>query len=97
MRFKGWGVFSGAILLALFLSGCGGDLDPTLVSHKNVVYVPPAKLFYCPVSTLPDQFRSNKEVATLLAQTYGNNVECHNNINAIHRDLLNQQKIFRGK
>ena len=76
------------------LSGCAGTIDPALVSHKNVVYVPPAALFNCPLTPLPQTFTTNAQVAQTLNTTYGNNVICHNNIQAVHSDLLNQQKVF---
>jgi hypothetical protein len=85
-----------AIVLGLgtLLSGCGGDLDPTLVSHKNVVYVPPASLFNCPLTALPKSFTTNAQVAQTLNTTYGNNVTCRNNMKALQSDLTNQKKVF---
>jgi len=83
-----------AIGLSVLLAGCGGDLDPTLVSHKNVVYVPPAALFNCPVTPLPQTFTTNAQVAQTLNTTYGNNVTCRNNMNALRNDLNNQKKVF---
>jgi hypothetical protein len=83
-----------ALVAGLMLSGCGGDLDPTLVSHKNVVYVPPASLFNCPLTPLPATFSSNAQVAATLNTTYGNNATCHNNMAALQHDLNNQKKVF---
>lgn len=83
-----------ALAIGLMLSGCAGELNPTLVSHKNVVYIPPASLFNCPLSPLPSSFSSNAQVAQTLNTTYGNNVTCHNNIAALRNDLNNQKKVF---
>ena len=83
-----------AFVAGLLLSGCGGDLDPTLVSHKNVVYVPPASLFNCPLASLPPSFSTNDQVAQTLNSTYGNNVTCHNNMAALQHDINNQTKVF---
>ena len=80
-------------ILVLGLSGCATP-TPTLISHKNVVYVPPASMFNCPLTKLPSSFSSTQQVAQTLNTTYGNNVICHNNIQAVHSDLLNQQKVF---
>lgn len=82
------------LVMGLMLAGCA-EPNPALVVHKNVVHVPPAALFYCPVSTLPQSFTSNAQVAQALNTTYGNNVVCHNNMNALRSDLNSQAKAFK--
>jgi hypothetical protein len=82
-----------AIGVAFMLSACNPP-DPALVVHKNVVHVPPAALFNCPLSPLPQTFTSNQQVAQTLNSTYGNNVVCHDNMNALRSDLNQQQKVF---
>lgn len=82
-----------ALFFGLFLSACATP-TPSLVVHKNVVYVPPASLFNCPLTPLPQAFSSNQQVAQTLNSTYGNNVVCHNNMNALQNDLNNQKKVF---
>jgi hypothetical protein len=82
-----------ALGIGLLLAACNSP-DPSLVVHKNVVYVPPASLFNCPLTPLPQTFASNQQIAQTLNSAYGNNVVCHNNINALRNDLNNQKKIF---
>ena len=82
------------LLFGLALAGCDAP-DPALVVHKNVVHVPPAALFNCPLTPLPQSFSSNQEVAQTLNSTYGNNVVCHNNMNALRNDLNAQAKAFK--
>ena len=87
------------VLLGIFgltLAGCN-TMNPTLVTTKNVVYVPPSSLFNCPLAPLPQSFSSDVQVAQTLNTTYGNNRICHNNMQSLHNDLLNQKKTFGGK
>ena len=82
----------GAMML---LAGCAGDgATPDLIAVKNTVHMPPARFFNCPLVPLPAKFASDNDVASTLAVTYGNNVTCHNNMNAIHQDLQNQTKVY---
>lgn len=81
------------LVFMLSLGGCA-TVSPELISHKNVVYVPPASLFNCPLTTLPQTFTTNSDVARTLNSTYTNNVTCHNNMNTLRNDLLNQKKVF---
>jgi hypothetical protein len=82
-----------ALALSLAVSSCA-TTNPSLIVHKNVVYVPPSSLFNCPLTSLPSTFTSNQQVAQTLNTAYGNNVVCHNNIKALQRDLNNQKKVF---
>jgi hypothetical protein len=82
--------------LGFMVSGCNSIPNATLVANHNVVYVPPASAFNCPLAPLPQSFATNSDVARTLNTTYGNNVTCHNNMNALHNDLLNQKKVFNG-
>ena len=82
-----------ALAFGLLLAACNPP-DPALVVHKNVIHVPPASLFNCPLSPLPQTFVSNQQVAQTLNTTYGNNVVCHNNMNALRNDIQGQAKAF---
>jgi hypothetical protein len=84
-------------LTGLFLCGCNQDLNPSIITTKNVVHMPPAKFFNCPLVTLPNSFNSDQDVARTLGTAVGNNIVCHNNMGAIKSDLLNQQKIYGNK
>ena len=88
-----FGVETVLLAFGLLLAGCDAP-DPALVVHKNVVHVPPAALFNCPLTPLPQTFSSNQQVAQTLNSTYGNNKICHNNIIALQNDLNNQKKVF---
>lgn len=83
----------GAMML---LAGCAGDgATPDLIAVKNTVHMPPARFFNCPLAALPAKFNSDRDVASTLATTYGNNVTCHNNMNAIQQDLQNQAQVYK--
>jgi hypothetical protein len=84
-------------MLILGLSGCASAIKPDLIATKNVVHMPPAKLFSCPSTLLPAQFNSSTDVAILLVQEHNNGLICQQHLKAIQQDLLNQQRIINTK
>jgi len=82
------------LLIALALVGCATPPNELIVT-KQEVYIPNKSLFKCPYPYLPGHFSSNREVAGTIVRLYGNNMECSNNMKALHQDLLHARNIVK--
>lgn len=78
--------------IALLIAGCNPD-NPTLISRKYQVIVPPDVMYNCPiVKTFPEVTKlTDLQVARLLTQLQKNNITCKNSLDAIRRFLSEAQ------
>lgn len=71
------------VLAMLFLSGCA-TTQPDLISNHHTVIAPPVTLVQnCPKTSLPDEFKSNKDVTKFMVKSYNNNVRCRDAIDKL--------------
>jgi len=80
------------ISLLLFLTGCVSDqTQPVVTVNKTSVLVPPKAYLSCPLTSLPNSFTTNKDVAKLIVQQWHDNQTCHNNMIAVENYLNKAQ------
>lgn len=77
-------------VIGLMLSGCMTTNPPTVPIEVQKYTIPqvPSSLLSCPRVKLPDRFKTNKEVASLLVKEYKTNQVCANHMQGI-KDFLN--------
>jgi hypothetical protein len=83
-------VISALLFVALGLSACAPN-NLNLIVKNSVVVMPPDNLMKCPLISLPDEFATNNEVATLIVNMHRNNVTCSTNMEGI-KTFLKQAK-----
>lgn len=77
--------------LCFGLAACGGDVPQVVAVQKFNVPTVPSSYYNCPLTSLPQSFKSNAEVARSYIQLYHDNATCHNSIQAI-QSYLNKAK-----
>lgn len=79
----------GAVML--LLAGCAQSTENLIVTKPQVI-PPPTELSECNLDKLPNEFKSNKDVARFMLRTYDNNALCKRHMDGIKRFYKQAQK-----
>ena len=77
-----------------FMAGCASTKKQTIISTKNIVIVPDAAIYNCPMyQNFPDwKTLDDRQVATAIVELYRNNVACFNSNEAIRKFIEDAKK-----